>query len=115
MRNSPLKDAKFLTNLQPAATDPKRLINMTSEERVEARNALGQSVEAGLTFQSGLGLLTKGYRALQFGVTAVKNSGTVANVFNLMRKGIFGGAKNIVTAGAKGKIKSAVIGSVTSK
>jgi len=115
MRNSPLKDAKFLTNLQPAATDPKRLIKMTPEERVEARDALGKSVEAGLTFQSGVGLITKGYRALKFGVTAVKNSGTVANVFNLMRKGIFGGAKNIVTAGAKGKIKSAVIGSVTSK
>ncbi len=115
MKSSPLKDAKFLTNLQPAATDPKRLIKMTPEERIEARDALGKMVETGLTFQSGAGLMYKGYQALKFGATAVRNSSTVANVFNLVRQGIFGGVKNVVTTGIKGKAKSTVIGSVTSK
>ncbi len=58
-RNSPLKDAKFLTSLQPAATDPKRLIKMTPEERTESRKGLAKATEWGLMLNSGLGLLSK--------------------------------------------------------
>ena len=60
MGNSPLKDAKFLTPLQPDATNPKRLIEMTPEERQESREALATAVDTGLTLMPIGGLFYKG-------------------------------------------------------
>tara|TARA_Y100001963_G_scaffold144210_1_gene216064 strand:+ start:419 stop:781 length:363 start_codon:yes stop_codon:yes gene_type:complete len=51
-RNSPLKDAKFLSPLQPPATNPKELIKMTPKERTEARRGLQKNVEAGISLTS---------------------------------------------------------------
>ena len=70
-RNSPLKDAKFLSPLQPPATNPKELIRMTPEQRVEAREGLQKNIEGGIALSSwgGAGFalvkgLLKGGRAL---------------------------------------------------
>jgi hypothetical protein len=78
MGNSPLKDAKFLTNLQPAATDPKRLIKMTPEERQESREALATAVDTGLTLMPIGGLFYKGTKT---GVAAA--AGAIRQGFKL--------------------------------
>ena len=94
MGNSPLKDAKFLTNLQPAATDPKRLIEMTPEERQESREALANAVDTGLTLMPVGGML---YRGTKTGVAAL--SGVIRQGFKLpfVRNTI----KNLAFQGAK--------------
>jgi hypothetical protein len=59
MNKSPLRDAKFNTSLQPSAVDPKRLLNMTEEERTAARAALGDTVVAGVSLNPSLSGATK--------------------------------------------------------
>ena len=41
-----------MTSLQPAATNPKRLIEMTPEERQESREGLANAVDLGNTYAS---------------------------------------------------------------
>tara|TARA_R110000751_G_scaffold247583_1_gene347378 strand:- start:215 stop:559 length:345 start_codon:yes stop_codon:yes gene_type:complete len=104
---SPLKDAKFLTSLQPAATDPKRLIKMTPAERTESRKGLAKMTEWGLMLNSGLGLVAKlasGGKAL---LGAVGAGGLTREFF---KRGLFASSEVIgsklpkeITALAAGK------------
>jgi|TARA_R100000030_G_scaffold18466_1_gene12784 hypothetical protein len=111
MGNSPLKDAKFLTNLQPAATDPKRLIEMTPEERQESREALATAVDTGLTLMPIGGLFYKGTKT---GVAAA--AGVIRQGFklpfmrNALRNLVVGGAKEIGKQLPKKAIQKATIG-----
>ena len=74
-RNSPLKDAKFLTSLQPKATNPKELIKMTPEQRSEARKSLSDAVATGLTLNPAVGGATKAVKGTVTGVRALATGG----------------------------------------
>ena len=112
MGNSPLKDAKFMTSLQPAATDPKRLIEMTPEERHESRKALANSVDLGLTIMPVGGMLYKGTKT---GVSAL--SGIIRQGFklpfvtNTIKNLAYQGVKAISKKGAQKLVQKGTIGS----
>ena len=111
MGNSPLKDVKFLTPLQPAATDPERLIEMTPEERQESREALANAVDIGLTIMPMGGMLYKGTKA---GVSAL--SGVIRQGFrlpflrNTIKNLTIQGAKTLGKKGAQKAIQKGTIG-----
>jgi hypothetical protein len=111
MGNSPLKDAKFLTSLQPAATDPKRLIKMTPEERQESREGLANAVDLGLTIMPVGGMLYKGARAgVAAGVSIVRQGFKLPFMRNVIRNLAFQGAKTLGKKGAQKIVQKGTIG-----
>ena len=111
MGNSPLKDAKFLTSLQPDATNPKKLIEMTPEERQESREGLANAVDLGLTLMPLGGMFYKGAKT---GVSAVR--GIIGSGFKLpfIRKTLTNlaveGAKMLGKKGSQKVIQKGTIG-----
>jgi len=112
MGNSPLKDAKFLTPLQPTATDPKRLIEMTPEERQESREGLANAVDIGLTLMPVGGMLYKGSKT---GIAAVRGMITQGFKLPFVRKTltnlIVQGAKTLGKKGSQKIVQKGTIGS----
>ena len=112
MKNSPLKDAKFLTNLQPAATDPKRLIEMTPEERQESRKALANAVDIGLTLMPVGGMLYKGSKTGIAAVRGVIRQGfKLPLVTNTIKNLVYQGAKTLGKKGSQKIVQKGTIGS----
>ena len=97
-RNSPLKDAKFLTSVQSAAMDPKRLVKMTPQERTESRKGLAKATEWGLMLNSGLGILSSVARGGKALFTALTGGG-LTRAF--MRQGATKTGQVIVNKAAK--------------
>ena len=101
-RNSPLKDAKFMTSLQPAATNPEELIQMNPQERSEARESLSDAVATCLTFNPAIGGLTKFAKGMGYGGKALiagglgglikKNLGRIGS-FAAQKLGLKGGTE----------------------
>ena len=122
MKKSALKQVKFDTALAPPATNPmhptwfknnkKDPENYTytdmSDEGVARRNdhreALKKNVEYGLAARSGLGLLRALGSGTMFGLNAIRSSGSVSNVMNMVRQGGWQGIKNFFkkSAGEEG-------------
>lgn len=87
MNKSPLRDAKFNTSLQPSAVDPKKLLNMTEEERTAARAALGDAVVAGVSLNPSLSGATKVVKGGSNFLKAIA-TGNVGNVIKTNARNI---------------------------
>ena len=111
MGNSPLKDAKFLTPLQPAATDPKRLIKMTPEERQESRQGLATALDVGLTLMPIGGMFYRGTKTgIAAGAAIVRQGFKLPFMRNALRNLVVGGAKEIGKQLPKKAVQKATIG-----
>ena len=112
MGNSPLKDAKFLTSLQPDATNPERLIEMTPEERKESRKALANAVDLGLTIMPVGGMLYKGGKTGLAAISGVVKSGfKLPFVTNTIKNLVYQGAKALGKKGSQKLVQKGTIGS----
>ena len=109
MKGSPFKlkspllsDAKFMTSLQPPATNPKILINQNREQRQNSRAGLKAAVNAGATL--GPGGLAKGGVGLAKGIFNIAKNPKNALAIG---KSLFGSVKsfankqNLVSTGAQ--------------
>ncbi len=101
-----------MTSLQPAATDPERLIEMTPQERQEAREGLANAVDVGLTLMPVGGMLYKGTKT---GVSAL--SGIIRQGFklpfvgNTIKNLAYQGAKALGKKGSQKIVQKGTIGS----
>jgi len=118
MKKSAIKQVKFDTALAPPATNPmhptwfknnkKTGENYTytdmSEEgeatRADHRQALKKNIEWGLAARSGWGLARAIGGGMVFGINAIRTSGSVANVMNMVRQGGWQGVKNFLKKSA---------------
>jgi len=111
MGNSPLKDAKFLSPLQPAATDPKRLIKMTPKERQESREGLATALDIGLTIMPIGGMFYKGAKTgVAAGAAIVRQGFKLPFMRNALRNLVVGGAKELGKQLPKKAVQKATIG-----
>ena len=112
MGNSPLKDAKFLTSLQPDATNPERLIEMTPEERQESREGLANAVDLGLTLMPVGGMLYKGTKTGVSALSGIIRSGfKLPFVTNTIKNLAYQGAKALGKKGSQKLVQKGTIGS----
>ena len=103
MNKSPLRDAKFLTTLQPRVMNPEENINLTPEQLSEERDALADHVAGGLTLNPtfmGLGTAAKG-------VGATAKAVTTGGFRNLVKKNM---NKIMAFLGKKAGVKGSTTG-----
>jgi hypothetical protein len=117
MNKSPLRDAKFLTTLQPRVMNPEENINLTSEELSEERDALADNVAGGITLNPtflGLGTAAKGVGATAKAVTGggfrnlVKNNVNKIMAFLGKKAGVKGGTTGVQATKSSQKIPDLV-------